>query len=81
MWLENPTGLMNICTFLLVKLIKPSLQLQTFYFIQEDWLAAARSLNLSSGRGTVHDANPYEFWSESALCTINIITVGDAVMV
>lgn len=66
---------MNICTFLLLKLIKPSLQLQTSYFIQEDWLAAARSLNLRAGTGTVHSANSFEFWSESALCTVNIITV------
>lgn len=37
---------------LLVKLIKPSLQLQTCYFILEDWVAAARRFNLRVGTDT-----------------------------
>ncbi len=60
---------------LLVKLIKPSLQLQTSYFIQTDKLAAARCLNLKAGTSTVHGVNAFVFWTGSALCTVNIITV------
>ena len=60
---------------LLVKLIKPPLQLQTSYFIQKDRLGAARCLNLKVGTGTVHGANAFVFWTGFALCTVNIITI------
>lgn len=60
---------------LLVKLIKPSLQLQTSYFIQKDRRGAARCLNLKAGTGTAHGANAFVFWTGSALRTVNIITV------
>ena len=60
---------------LLVKLIKLSLQLQTSYFIQKDRLDAGRCLNLKSGTVTAHGANAFVFWTGSALCTVNIITV------
>lgn len=57
----------------LVKLIKPSLQLQTSYFIQTDTLTAACTvcLNLKVGSGTLHGANTFVFWT---VCTVNIIT-------
>lgn len=70
---EEPKRFDEYLHILLVKLIKPSLQLQTSYFIRRDRLGAARYLNLKAGTGTVPGA--FVFWTGSAMSTLNIITV------
>ncbi len=69
---EEPKRSREYLHILLVKLIKPSLQLQTSYFILKDRLGAARCLNLKAGTGTAHGANVFVFWT---LRTVNIIKV------
>lgn len=66
---------MNICTFLLVKLIKSSLQLDFLFHSERQTIGAARGLNLSTGTGTARGDNTFVFWSGSASFTLNITTV------